>query len=141
MFITFFDLCIYREAIKFASKAQSTTYYLIKLKQQIIYEGANNLMETITGSNGIIIPPAVYLPGVRAICDEFGMLMICDEVMTGWRRTGKMFGFENVDIKPDIITFAIGVTCGYVPIGSVAVSKEMAAYFDDNFLSCGLTYR
>jgi len=143
-FIKFFDPYIYREAIEFTSEADATAYYLTKLKEQIIYEGANNVaaivLETITGSNGVIIPPAGYLPGVRAICDEFGILMICDEVMTGWGRTGKMFGFENFDVKPDIITFAKGVTCGYVPIGGVAVSKEIADYFDDNYLSCGLTY-
>lgn len=66
--------------------------------------------------------------------------MICDEVMTGWGRTGKMFGFENFGVKPDIVTFAKGVTCGYVQLGGVAVSSEIAAYFDDNLLSCGLTY-
>ena len=77
-------------------------------------------METITGSNGIIIPPKGYLPGVRKICDEFGIVMICDEVMAGWGRTGKMFAFENFDVKPDLVTFAKGVTCGYVQLGGVA---------------------
>ena len=71
------------------------------------------VMETITGSNGVIIPPKGYLPGVRKICDEFGIVMICDEVMAGWCRTGKMFAFENFDIKP---------------------------YFDNHLLSCGWTY-
>ena len=98
------------------------------------------VMETITGSNGVIIPPKGYLPGVRKICDEFGIVMICDEVMAGWCRTGKMFAFENFDIKPDIVTFAKGVTCGYVQLGGVAVSSKIAAYFDDHLLSCGLTY-
>ena len=143
-FIKFFDPYLYREAIEFASEEQATEYYLAKLREQIQYEGPNNIaaivMETITGSNGIIIPPQGYLPGVRALCDEFGILMICDEVMTGWGRTGKMFAFEHFDVKPDIVTFAKGVTCGYVPLGGVAVSKEIAAYFDDNVLSCGLTY-
>lgn len=97
-------------------------------------------METITGSNGIIIPPKGYLPGIRKICDEFGIVMICDEVMAGFGRTGKMFAFENFDVVPDIITFAKGVTCGYIQLGGVAVSKKIAAYFDDHYLSCGLTY-
>lgn len=97
-------------------------------------------METITGSNGVIIPPEGYLPGVRKICDEFGIMMICDEVMAGWGRSGKMFSFENFDVKPDIVTFAKGVTCGYVPLGGVVVSKEIAEYFDDHKLMCGLTY-
>lgn len=66
--------------------------------------------------------------------------MICDEVMAGFGRTGKMFAFEHYNIKPDIVTFAKGVTCGYVQLGGVAVSKKIAAYFDDHLLSCGLTY-
>ena len=81
-----------------------------------------------------------YLKGVRAICDEFGIMMICDEVMAGWGRTGKMFAFENFGVKPDIVSFAKGVTCGYVQLGGVCVSKEIAAFFDDHLLSCGLTY-
>jgi len=88
----------------------------------------------------VIIPPAGYLKGVRKICDEFGIMLICDEVMTGFGRTGKMFGFENWDIKPDLVSFAKGVTCGYVPLGGVAVSKPIAEYFDDHTLLCGLTY-
>ncbi|WP_315114687.1 aminotransferase class III-fold pyridoxal phosphate-dependent enzyme [Clostridium intestinale] len=143
-FVKFFDPYIYREAIEFKSEEEATKYYLTKLREQIVYEGPNSIaaivLETITGSNGIIIPPKGYLPGVRALCDEFGILMICDEVMTGWGRTGKMFGFENFGVKPDIVTFAKGVTCGYVQLGGVAVSSEIAAYFDDNLLSCGLTY-
>ena len=128
------------------SKAEeaATKYYLTKLREQIIYENPDNIaaivMETITGSNGVIIPPKGYLPGVRKICDEFGILMICDEVMAGWGRTGKMFAFENFDVQPDIVTFAKGVTCGYVQLGGCVVSKDIAAYFDDHVLSCGLTY-
>ncbi|CAM3524684.1 Taurine--pyruvate aminotransferase [Vibrio aerogenes CECT 7868] len=143
-FIKFFDPYMYRESIDFESETQATAYYLAKLREQILYEGPNNIaaivMETITGSNGVIIPPEGYLPGVRALCDEFGILMICDEVMTGWGRTGKMFAFEHFKVKPDIVTFAKGVTCGYVPLGGVAVSQEIADYFDENVLSCGLTY-
>lgn len=97
-------------------------------------------METITGSNGVIIPPDGYLKGVREICDEFGIMMICDEVMAGFGRTGKMFAFEHFDVKPDIVTFAKGITCGYVQLGGAVVSKKIAEYFDDHLLSCGLTY-
>lgn len=143
-FIKFFDPYIYREPIEFESEEAATKYYLAKLREQIIYEGSDRVaaieMETITGSNGVIIPPKGYLPGVRKICDEFGIVMICDEVMAGWGRTGKMFAFENFDVKPDIVTFAKGVTCGYVQLGGVAVSKKIAEYFDDHVLSCGLTY-
>lgn len=143
-FVKFFDPYIYREPIEFKSEEEATKYYLAKLREQIIYEGPDSVaaieLETITGSNGIIIPPKGYLPGVRKICDEFGIIMICDEVMSGWGRTGKMFAFENFDVVPDIVTFAKGVTCGYVQLGGVAVSKKIASYFDDNLLSCGLTY-
>ncbi len=143
-FIKFFDPYIYREPIEFESEEAATTYYLKKLDEQIQYEGTSAVaaivLETVTGSNGVIIPPKGYLPGVRALCDKYGILMICDEVMTGWCRTGKLFGFMNFDVKPDIVTFAKGVTCGYVPLGGVIVSKAIAEYFDDNVLSCGLTY-
>jgi len=143
-FVKFFDPYIYREPIEFKSEEEATKYYLTKLREQIIYEGPDSVaaivMETITGSNGIIIPPKGYLPGVRKICDEFGIVMICDEVMAGWCRTGKMFAFENFDVVPDIVTFAKGVTCGYVQLGGAAVSKKIAEYFDDHLLSCGLTY-
>lgn len=143
-FVKFFDPYIYREPIEFTSEEEATKYYLAKLREQIVYEGPDQIaaiiMETITGSNGIIIPPKGYLPGVRKLCDEFGIVMICDEVMAGFGRTGKMFAFENFDVKPDLVTFAKGVTCGYVPLGGVAVSTEIATYFDDHMLSCGLTY-
>lgn len=143
-FIKFFDPYIYREAVRFESEAEATKYYLAKLEEQIVYENPGDVaaivLETITGSNGVIIPPEGYLPGVRAICDKFGIMLICDEVMAGWCRTGTMFAFEHFGIKPDMVTFAKGVTCGYVPLGGVAVSKAVAAYFDDHLLSCGLTY-
>ncbi|MDN5351478.1 MAG: beta-alanine---2-oxoglutarate transaminase [Clostridiales bacterium] len=143
-FIKFFDPYIYQEKIRFASEAEATTYYLAKLREQIVYENPESVaaivLESITGSNGVIIPPEGYLKGVRDICDEFGIMMICDEVMAGFYRTGKAFAFMNWDVKPDIISFAKGVTCGYVQLGGVLVSKEIAAYFDDHVLSCGLTY-
>lgn len=143
-FVHFFDPYIYREPIKFESEKAAADYYVAKLREQVIYEGPDSVaaivMETITGSNGVIIPPEGYLQGVRKICDEFGIMMICDEVMAGWGRTGKMFAFENFGVKPDIVSFAKGVTCGYVQLGGVVVSKEVAAYFDDHLLSCGLTY-
>lgn len=143
-FVKFFDPYIYREPVEFASEEEATKYYLTKLREQVVYEGGTSIagiiLETVTGSNGVIIPPKGYLPGVRKICDEFGILMICDEVMAGWGRTGKMFAFENFDVVPDIVTFAKGITCGYVQLGGVAVSKKIAAFFDDNVLSCGLTY-
>jgi taurine--2-oxoglutarate transaminase len=143
-FVKFFDPYVYREAIDFPSEEAATAYYLAKLEEQIEYEGRDSIaaivLETITGSNGVIIPPKGYLPGVRALCDKYGILMILDEVMTGWCRTGKMFAFEHYGVKPDMVTFAKGVTCGYIPLGGVVVSRKIADYFDDHLLNCGLTY-
>lgn len=143
-FIKFFDPYLYQEVIPFATEEDATKYYLAKLDEQLQYENPSAIaaivLETITGSNGVIIPPKGYLPGVRALCDKYGIMLICDEVMTGWCRTGKMFAFEHFDLKPDMVTFAKGVTCGYIPLGGVVVSKQIAEYFDDHLLSCGLTY-
>jgi taurine--2-oxoglutarate transaminase len=143
-FVKFFDPYLYREKIKFSSEREAAEYYVDKLREQVCYEGPQNVaaivLETVTGSNGVIIPPEGYLQGVRKICDDYGIIMICDEVMAGFGRTGKMFAFEHFGVKPDMVTFAKGVTCGYIQLGGVVVSKEIAAYFDDNLLSCGLTY-
>lgn len=143
-FIKFFDPYIYREAIEFKSEEEASKYYIAKLREQIIYEGADSVaaifLETVTGSNGVIIPPKGYLKGIRDLCTEFGIIMVCDEVMTGWGRTGEWFACNHWKVEPDIITFAKGSTCGYVPLGGVIVNKEIAEYFDDNVLSCGLTY-
>ncbi len=143
-FVKFFDPYLYREIIDFGSESKATEYYLAKLEEQILYEGKERVaavfLETITGTNGVIIPPEGYLKGVRDICTRYGILMVCDEVMTGWCRTGEWFAFEHWGIKPDIITFAKGITCGYVPLGGVIVSREIAAYFDENEFPSGLTY-
>ena len=142
-FVKFFDPYIYREKIAFESEKAASDYYVSKLREQIIYENPDSVaaigLETITGSNGVIIPPEGYLKGVRSICDEFGIMMICDEVMAGFGRTGKMFSFEHFGVMPDLVSFAKGVTCGYVQLGGVCVSKRIE-YFDDHLLSCGLTY-
>ena len=143
-FVKFMDPYIYQEKIRFGSEEEATAFYLAKLDEQLQYENpasvAAIVLETVTGSNGVILPPKGYLPGVRALCDRHGIFLIVDEVMTGWCRTGKMFAFEHYGIKPDMVTFAKGVTCGYVPLGGVVVSGQIAAYFEDNVLSCGLTY-
>ena len=143
-FVKFFDPYIYREKIPFESEEAAVEYYIGKLEEQIQYEGRTSIaaivMETVTGSNGVIIPPKGYMKKVRELCDKYGILLIFDEVMAGWYRTGTCFAFENFDVVPDIVTFAKGVTCGYVPLGGVAVTSKIASYFDDNLLSCGLTY-
>ena len=133
-----------QEKIKFASEEEEGDYYVEKLREQVIFEGGDRIaaiiLETVVGSNGIIIYPKNYLKGVRKICDEFGIMMICDEVMAGWYRTGKMFAYMNFDVVPDIITFAKGVNSGYIPLGGAIVKNEIAHFFDDKYLSCGLTY-
>ncbi len=143
-FVKFFDPYVYRAPFPFKDDAEATTYYIGQLREQILYEGphlvAAIFLETVTGSNGIIIPPDGYLQGVRDLCDEFGIVMVCDEVMAGFGRTGQWFAVNNWDIKPDIITFAKGATCGYLPLGGTMVSKEIAAHFDNNVMYCGLTY-
>lgn len=132
------------KACKFESEADVSAYYLELLENQIKYEGPDKIaaifMETVVGSNGILIPPEGYLKGVRALCDKYDILMVCDEVMAGWYRTGTAFAYQNWDVKPDMVTFAKGVTCGYVPIGGVIVAEKIHSYFDDVKMLCGLTY-
>jgi taurine--2-oxoglutarate transaminase len=143
-FIHFFDPYIYREPLSFGSEKEAADYYVHKLREQVLYENpptiAAIVLETVTGSNGVIVPPEGYIQGVRKICDEFGIMLICDEVMMGFGRTGTMFAFEHWGVKPDLISFAKGVTCGYVQLGGVGVAKKIAEYFDDHQLACGLTY-
>ena len=143
-FIKFFDPYVYRSKISFKDDAEAAEFYLDKLREQLLYEGPENVaaieVESITGANGVIIPPDGYLQGLRKICDEYGILMICDEVMAGFGRTGTMFAFEHWGVKPDIITFAKGVTCGYVPLGGIIVSKEIAKYYENHVFQYGLTY-
>ncbi|MGM9965892.1 MAG: aminotransferase class III-fold pyridoxal phosphate-dependent enzyme [Rummeliibacillus sp.] len=143
-FVKFDIPYLYREAIDFSSEEQATEFYLKRLQQQILYEGPNMIaaifIEPIPGSNGVIIPPKGYLEGVRTLCDEFGILMVCDEVMSGFGRTGKMFAVDHYDFEPDMITFAKGITSGYAPLGGVIVSNQIASYFDDHPLMTGLTY-
>lgn len=98
------------------------------------------LIEPVVGSNGVIVPPDGYLAGVRALCDEFGILMIADEVMTGFGRTGATFGSVRFNIVPDIITFAKGVTSAYAPLGGVMIREKLAQTFDTRPLGAGHTY-
>lgn len=143
-FIKFIDPYVYREDIEFKDDKEASKYYLDRLRNQIIYEGPENIaaifVETITGANGVIIPPDGYLQGIREICNEYGIIMVCDEVMAGFGRTGKMFAFEHWNIEPDIITFAKGVTCGYVQLGGIMISEKIADYYKDNVFQYGLTY-
>lgn len=143
-FIKFETPYLYRAPVDFKNDQEASDFYLNRLNNQILYEGPESIaavfMETIPGSNGVLIPPKGYMEGVRRICDKYGILMICDEVMSGFGRTGKMFAVDHFDFEPDIITFAKGVTCGYSPLGGVIVSDKIAEYFDDHTLMTGLTY-
>ena len=98
------------------------------------------IFETVQGEGGVYPAKKEFIEGVRKLCDKYGILMICDEVMAGFFRTGKWFAWQNFDFVPDMITFAKGVTCGYVQLGGVIVNKRVADYFEENVLQCGLTY-
>ena len=130
--------------VKFKDEDDVADFYLELLENQVRYEGPENIaaifLETVVGSNGILIPPVKWIKGVRELCTRYGIVMVCDEVMAGWYRTGKAFAFQNFDIEPDLVTFAKGVTCGYVPVGGVIVSEKISKYFDDHKMMCGLTY-
>ena len=110
----------------------------------IQYEGPDNIaamfIETVTGTNGILPPPKGYLKGLRALLDKYGILLVCDEVMAGWGRTGKLFAFEHGDIVPDIVCMAKGLTSSYVPLGAVAMRDDIAKHFDEHVFWGGLTY-
>jgi taurine---2-oxoglutarate transaminase len=114
------------------------------LEEILQYEGAHTvaavILETIVGTNGIIVPPDGYLQAIREVCDRHGILLIADEVMAGFGRTGKWFGVDNWDVVPDILTVAKGINSGYVPIGAMVVRKPIADWVRDKYFAGGLTY-
>ena len=126
------------------SEADFTQDYLNHLEEIILYEDPKSiaaiLMESVTGTNGVIIPPEGYMQGVRKLCDKYGIVMICDEVMSGFGRTGKWFAIENWNVVPDMITMAKGLTSAYAPLGAVAMKPEIAAAFNEHAFESGLTY-
>jgi taurine---2-oxoglutarate transaminase len=126
------------------SEAEFCSDYLNHLEEIIQYEGPQTiaaiLLESVTGTNGILIPPAGYLQGVRDLCDKYGIVMICDEVMSGFGRTGKWFAVNHWDVVPDMITMAKGLTSGYAPLGAVAMNQKIADAFKDRSFVGGLTY-
>jgi taurine--2-oxoglutarate transaminase len=117
---------------------------LQQIEEVLMYEGAHTvaafILETVTGTNGIIIPPDGYLQGVRALCDKHGILLICDEVMAGLGRTGEWFACDNWKVVPDLITMAKGVTSAYMPLGAIAISEKIASFYAKNVFYGGLTY-
>ena len=114
------------------------------LEEILQYEGAHTvaavILEPIVGTNGIIVPPDGYLQAIREVCDRHGILLIADEVMAGFGRTGKWFGVENWDVVPDILTVAKGINSGYVPLGAMIVRKPIADWVRDKYFAGGLTY-
>ena len=126
------------------SEEAITTNNLTYLEEVIQYEGpqtiAAMIIETVTGTNGILPPPKGYLRGLRELLDKYDILLICDEVMAGFGRTGKMFAFEHGDIVPDILTMAKGLTSSYVPLGAMGVRDKIADHFRENVFWGGLTY-
>lgn len=125
-------------------EAEFTQDYLNHLEEIITFEGPQTiaavLLETVTGTNGVIIPPQGYLQGVRQLCDRYGILLIADEVMSGFGRTGRWFAVDHWGVVPDLMTMAKGLTSGYAPLGAVAMRPEIAAAFDQRIYQGGLTY-
>ena len=117
---------------------------LANLEETIQLEGPNTIaafiLETVTGTNGILVPPDGYIAGVREICDRYGILMIADEVMAGFGRTGKWFAIDHWDVVPDLITMAKGLTSAYVQLGALGMRRKYAEHFDSNVFYGGLTY-
>jgi taurine--2-oxoglutarate transaminase len=110
----------------------------------IQFEGPHTIaamiIETVVGTNGILIPSAAYIKGLRALCDKYGILLICDEVMSGFGRTGEWFAVDHWGVVPDMMTLAKGLTSAYVPLGATMVTDTIAEYFEDHPLYAGLTY-
>ncbi|MFF5083798.1 aspartate aminotransferase family protein [Actinoplanes sp. NPDC000266] len=134
----------YRSPFYSSSAEEETTRALAHLRDTIVFEGAATiaavLIETVVGTNGILVPPPGYLAGVRALCDEFGIVFIADEVMAGFGRCGEWFAVDRWGVTPDLITFAKGVNSGYLPLGGVVISDEIAETFRERPFPGGLTY-
>lgn len=126
------------------SEEDFTRDYLNHLEEIIRYEGPETIaaimIKSVTGTNGVIIPPQGYMQGVRELCDRYGIVMICDEVMSGFGRTGKWFAVNHWNVTPDIMTMAKGLTSGYAPLGAVAMKQKIADTFKDRPYEGGLTY-
>ncbi len=142
--VHFFNPYLYRSEFNATTEEEECQRALAHLRRMIECEGPNSvaaiLLESVPGTAGILVPPKGYMQGVRALADEFGIVLIVDEVMAGFGRTGSWFAFEQDGIVPDLITFAKGVNAGYVPAGGVIISEKISHYFDDHFFAGGLTY-
>ncbi|CAN5226441.1 aspartate aminotransferase family protein [soil metagenome] len=135
---------LYRSEFWATTPEQECERALVHLERVLQSEGPSSvaaiLLETIVGTAGVLVPPPGYLAGVREIADRYGVLLILDEVMAGFGRTGEWFAFDHDGVVPDLITFAKGVNSGYVPAGGVLISDPIASAFDDRVFPGGLTY-
>ncbi|MFF2272869.1 aspartate aminotransferase family protein [Agromyces sp. NPDC058136] len=142
--VHFFGPYLYRSEFWATTPEEESERALHHLRRVIESEGPTSiaavLLESIPGTAGILVPPPGYLEGVRELCDRHGILLILDEVMAGFGRTGRWFAFDGYAVRPDLITFAKGVNSGYVPAGGVIISDEIAATFDERVFPGGLTY-
>jgi taurine--2-oxoglutarate transaminase len=142
--VHFFGPYLYRSEFWATTPEEECARALHHIERIVQAEGAATiaaiLLESVPGTAGVLVPPPGYLAGVREICDRYGIMLILDEVMAGFGRTGRWFAFEGHDVVPDLITFAKGVNSGYVPVGGVIISDPIAAAFDERVFPGGLTY-
>ena len=142
--VKFWGPYTYRSAFHSADDVEESRRALQHLEEVIMVEGAHTvaaiMLETVVGTNGILVPPPGYLQGVRELCDRTGIVMICDEVMSGFGRCGEWFAVDRWDVTPDLICFAKGVNSGYLPLGGVVISRRIADTFRDRPFPGGLTY-
>jgi taurine--2-oxoglutarate transaminase len=142
--VHFFGPHLYRSSFWSETPEQESERALAHLAEVIKYEGPKTigaiLIETVVGTAGILAPPPGYLQGVRKLCDENGIMLILDEVMAGFGRTGEWFAFDNYKVKPDLVVFAKGSNSGYVPVGGVIIDDAIAKTFDEKVFPGGLTY-
>ena len=142
--VHFWGPYLYRSSFHSRNAEEERERALQHLRDTIVFEGPQTvaaiILETVVGTNGILVPPDGYLTGVRQLCDEFGIVMIADEVMAGFGRCGEWFAIDHWGVTPDLITFAKGVNSGYVPLGGVIIADEIAATFASRPYPGGLTY-
>jgi taurine--2-oxoglutarate transaminase len=140
----FFAPFPYRSPFHTRDAGEETDRAIAHLEEVVTYEGGDRiaalLIEPVVGTNGVIVYPDTYLARVRELCDRHGILLIFDEVMTGFGRTGEAFAAQRFGVTPDMLTFAKGVTSAYVPLGGVAVRESLAKYFDAHPLPSGHTF-
>jgi taurine--2-oxoglutarate transaminase len=134
----------YRSAFHATNEREECQRALQHLEDVLMMEGPHTIamiaLESVVGTNGILVPPDGYLQGVRDLCDRHGIVMMCDEVMAGFGRCGEWFAVDKWNVEPDLICFAKGVNSGYVPLGGVVIGPKIAEFFNDKMFPGGLTY-